>query len=139
MGNVKVQFRSFYPKSDEQLVNAPDRQTSYMEAHYNQSMAPISFDQQLTTQTVDQPTDDKLNMTSVPRDFTSVTYGFVYQNLISKSWGGIMGGKGADDIEGIWKNPQHSPLHGEYGFYKSAQYRTASPLTRKGVRVVHLS
>lgn len=129
VGNVKVQFRSFYPKSDEQLVNAPDRQTSYMEAHYNQSMAPISFDQQLTTQTLDQPTDDKLNMTSVPRDFTSVTYGFVYQNLISKSWGGILGGKGADDIEGIWKNPQHSPLHGEYGFYKSAQYKTASPLT----------
>ena len=129
VGNEKVQFRSFYPKSDEQLVNAPDRQTSYMEAHYNQSMAPISFDQQLTTQTLDQPTDDKLNMTSVPRDFTSVTYGFVYQNLISKSWGGIMGGKGADDIEGIWKNPQHSPLHGEYGFYKSAQYKTASPLT----------
>ena len=129
VGNMKVQFRSFYPKSDEQLVNAPDRQTSYMEAHYNQSMAPISFDQQLTTQTLDQPTDDKLNMTSVPRDFTSVTYGFVYQNLISKSWGGIMGGKGADDIEGIWKNPQHSPLHGEYGFYKSAQYKTASLLT----------
>ena len=129
VGNVKVQFRSFYPKSDEQLVNAPDRQTSYMEAHYNQSMAPISFDQQLTTQTLDQPADDKLNMTSVPRDFTSVTYGFVYQNLISKSWGGIMGGKGADDIEGIWKNPQHSPLHGEYGFYKSAQYKTASLLT----------
>lgn len=129
VGNVKVQFRSFYPKSDEQLVNAPDRQTSYMEANYNQSMAPISFDQQLTTQTLDQPTDDKLNMTSVPRDFSSVTYGFVYQNLISKSWGGILGGKGADDIEGIWKNPQHSPLHGEYGFYKSAQYKTASTLT----------
>lgn len=129
VGNVKVQFRSFYPKSDEQLVNAPDRQTSYMEANYNQSMAPISFDQQLTTQTLDQPTDDKLNMTSVPRDFSSVTYGFVYQNLISKSWGGILGGKGADDIDGFWKNPQHSPLHGEYGFYKSAQYKTASTLT----------
>lgn len=126
VGNVKVQFRSFYPKSDEQLVNAPDRQTSYMEAHYNQSMAPISFDQQLTTQTLDQPTDDKLNMTSVPRDFTSVSYGFVYQNLISKSWGGIMGGNGDGSI---WKNPQHSPQHGEYGFYKSAQYKTASTLS----------
>ena len=126
VGNVKVQFRSFYPKSDEQLVNAPDRQTSYMEAHYNQSMAPISFDQQLTTQTLDQPTDDKLNMTSVPRDFTSVTYGFVYQNLISKSWGGIMGGNGTGSM---WKNPQHSPMHGEYGFYKSAQYKTATNLS----------
>ncbi|MDY4411421.1 MAG: hypothetical protein SPE56_11480 [Prevotella sp.] len=126
VGNVKVQFRSFYPKSDEQLINAPDRQTSYMEAHYNQSMAPISFDQQLTTQTLDQPTDDKLNMTSVPRDFTSVTYGFVYQNLISKSWGGIMGGNGDGSI---WKNPQHSPQHGEYGFYKSAQYKTATEWT----------
>lgn len=129
VGNIHVQFRSFYPKSDTQLADAPDRQTSYMESHYNQSMAPISFDQQLTTQTLDQPTDDKLNMTSVPRDFSSVSYGFVYQNLISKSWGGILGGKGADDIEGIWKNPQHSPLHGEYGFYKSAQYKTASTLT----------
>ena len=126
VGNVKVQFRSFYPKSDEQLVNAPDRQTSYLESHYNQSMAPISFDQQLTTQTLDQPTDDKLNMTSVPRDFTSVAYGFVYQNLIAKSWGGIMGGNGDGSI---WKNPQHSPQHGEYGFYKSAQYKTASTLS----------
>jgi len=127
VGNARVQFRSFYPKSDAQLADAPDRQTSYMESHYNQSMAPISFDQQLTTQTLDQPTDDKLNMTSVPRDFSSVSYGFVYQNLISKSWGGIMGGK--DDIDGIWKNPQHSPMHGEYGFYKSAQYKTATDLS----------
>ena len=123
VGNMQVQFRSFYPKSDAQLVDAPDRQYSYLETHYNQSMAPISFDQQLTTQTLDRPTDDKLNMTSLPRNFSSSSYGFVYQDLITKSYGSVSGS--------MWQNPQHSPLHGEYGLYKSAQYQTGSPLSLK--------
>lgn len=122
IGSMRIDLRSFWPMTDAQITaSSPSRASSYLEKNYSRSMQAITYDEGLdNTQSAPTSTDD--NMAKSPSDFASRAYGFVYRDLISKSWPGL--GTGKQAFLARWKNPQHSPLHGEYGIYKSANYYT---------------
>lgn len=117
IGCVRIDFRSFHPMTDAQIAaNAPYRAKASLEQQYTRSMQPITYDTGFdNTQSAPTSADD--NMVATPSDFSTRSYGFVYRNLINKSYGGMSFGN-------RWKNPEHSPIHGEYGIYKSANFYT---------------
>lgn len=122
IGCVRIDFRSFYPMTDAQIAAAaPFRAKASLEQQYTRSMQPITYDNGFdNTQAAPTNTDD--NMVAKPTDFTTRAYGFVYRDLINKSYGGM-------SFNNRWKNPQHSPIHGEYGIYKSANFYTTNGST----------
>lgn len=122
IGCVRIDFRSFHPMTDAQIAqNAPFRTKASLEQQYTRSMQPITYDNGFdNTQAAPTNTDD--NMVATPSDFTTRAYGFVYRDLIKKSYGGM-------SFNNRWKNPEHSPIHGEYGIYKSANYYTTDGST----------
>lgn len=67
----------------------------------------ISFDDDNPDLTLDAPTTPLNNMSLKPSDFKSRAYGFTYAELASKDYynGGTRYGR--------------SPIHGDYGLYKS--------------------
>lgn len=90
-----------------------DRTISYFEDKYEQQM-DISFDDDNPDLTLDAPTTPLNNMSRKPSDFKSRAYGFTYADLASYDYyyGGTHHGK--------------SPIHGDYGLYKSGNLRGIS-------------
>lgn len=112
IANFNCRFFGFHPMMDSEMGNAEiTRKVSYLEENYNR-VALVSFDDDSPEQTVSAPTNDMDNQSEHPSNWSKRNYGFVYKNLLSKS----AGYTGSPN----WYDPMHSPLHGEYGIYKTA-------------------
>lgn len=109
VANFEVFIHKGYPKTKDELTadGDVDRTISYFDDKYKQQM-DISFDDDNTDLTLDAPTTPLNNMSLKPSDFKSRAYGFTYAKLESN-----------DPYDG--KTPHHSksPIHGDYGLYKS--------------------
>ena len=118
IANFNCRFFGFHPMMDSEMGNEDvQRKISYLEENYNR-VALISFDNDSPEQTVSPPTNDMDNQSEHPSDWSKRNYGFVYKNLLSKS----AGYTGSPN----WFDPMHSPLHGEYGIYKTANVKGVS-------------
>lgn len=118
IANFNCRFFGFHPMMDSEMrIVDVQRKISYLEENYNR-VALISFDNDSPEQTVSPPTNDMDNQSEHPSDWSKRNYGFVYKNLLSKS----VGYTGSPN----WYDPLHSPLHGEYGIYKTANVKGVS-------------
>lgn len=111
VANFDVRFMDFHPMTDKQIADEGynNRTISYLDEHYKKATKPISFDDDDTEQTLAAPTTPDDNQDRLPSRWDRRAYSFVYRDLIDydvTNYGG--------------KNIGHSPLHGDYGLYKSA-------------------
>lgn len=113
MANFSIRYFRFYPKTFEEM-GAEDvtRQISYLDENYN-NIAVVSFDNDSPEQTLSAPTSPDDNQSKNPSSWNRRSYGFVYKDLIDKS-----ANKNGDS--NVYYNTKHSPQHGEYGIYKTA-------------------
>lgn len=110
IANFNCRFFGFHPMMDSEMGNEEiQRKISYLEENYNR-VAMVSFDDDSPELTVSPPTNDMDNQSEHPSNWSKRNYGFVYKSLLSKS-----AQSGA-----AYYDPMHSPLHGEYGIYKTA-------------------
>ena len=116
IANFTCQLFNQYPMTTAELKTAGQntRLNSYLEDHYR-SVNTISFDDDNEEQTLLAPTVPNDNQARLPSKWSKRSYGFVYRDLINSVPAG-----------NIYVNPKHSPLHGEYGLYKSANIRGMS-------------
>lgn len=121
VANFEVFIHKGYPKMKDELTadGDVDRTLSYFEDKYEQQM-DISFDDDNPDLTLDAPTTPLNNMSLKPSDFKSRAYGFTYAELASKDYynGSTHFGK--------------SPIHGDYGLYKSGNLRGISANKQNG-------
>lgn len=119
MANFSIRYFRFYPKTFEEM-GAEDvtRQISYLDENYN-NIAVVSFDNDSPEQTLSAPTSPDDNQSKNPSAWNRRSYGFVYKDLIDKS-----ANKNGDS--NVYYNTKHSPLHGEYGIYKTANINDIS-------------
>lgn len=112
IANFNCRFFGFHPMKDSEMGDAEiTRKVSYLEENYNR-VALVSFDNDSPEQTLSAPSNDMDNQSEHPSDWSKRNYGFVYKNLMSKS---------ATHTGSVtYYDPMHSPLHGEYGIYKTA-------------------
>lgn len=110
IANFTCQLWNQYPMTTDELkaANQNTRLNSYLDDHYR-SVNIVSFDDDDEEQTLLSPTGPDDNQDRLPSKWSKRSYGFVYRDLINSAPAGNM-----------WVNPKHSPLHGEYGLYKSA-------------------
>ena len=110
IANFTCQLWNQYPMTTEELkaANQNTRLNSYLDDHYR-SVNIISFDDDDEEQTLLAPTSPDDNQDRLPSKWSKRSYGFVYRDLINSVPTG-----------NIWVDPKHSPQHGEYGLYKSA-------------------
>ena len=116
IANFTCQLFNQHPMTKDELKakGQNTRLNSYLEDHYR-SVNTISFDDDDDELTLLAPTAPKDNQARLPSKWSKRSYGFVYRDLINSVPAG-----------NIYVNPQHSPLHGEYGLYKSANIRGKS-------------
>lgn len=123
VANFEVFIHKGYPKTKDELTadGDVDRTISYFEDKYEQQM-DISFDDDNPDLTLDAPTTPLNNMSLKPSDFKSRAYGFTYAELSSYDYykGGTHNGK--------------SPIHGDYGLYKSGNLRGISYTDQNGYK-----
>ena len=121
IANFNCRFFGFHPMMDSEMGNDDvQRKISYLEENYNR-VAMITFDNDSPEQTLSAPTNDMDNQSEHPSDWSKRSYGFVYKKLLSKS--------AAYTGSPTYHDPMHSPLHGEYGIYKTANVSGASSNT----------
>lgn len=110
VANFDVRFMGFHPMTHEQITakGYNNRTISYLDEHYQQATKPISFDDDDDEQTVAAPTTPDDNQDRLPSRWDRRAYSFVYRDLIDYDATGYSVGIG------------HSPLHGDYGLYKTA-------------------
>ena len=117
VANFEVFIHKGYPKMKDELTadGDVDRTISYFEEKYEQQM-DISFDDDNPDLTLDAPTTPLNNMSLKPSDFKSRAYGFTYALLAN------------NDYYYDRSTPHHSksPIHGDYGLYKSGNLRGIS-------------
>lgn len=118
MANFSIRYFRFYPKTFEEM-GAEDvtRQISYLDENYN-NIAVVSFDNDSPEQTLSAPTSPDDNQSKNPSAWNRRSYGFVYKDLIDKS--------ANKNDAGVYYNTKHSPQHGEYGIYKTANIKDIS-------------
>ena len=111
VANFDVRFMDFHPMTHDQITAAGynNRTISYLDEHYKMATKPISFDDDDDEQTVAAPTTPDDNQDRLPSRWDRRAYSFVYRDLIDYD-AGISGYPGIG----------HSPLHGDYGLYKTA-------------------
>lgn len=125
MANFSIRYFRYYPKTFEEMGTADvTRQISYLDENYN-NIAIVSFDSDSPEQTVSAPTDPNDNQSKNPSLWYRRSYGFVYRDLIDKS--ANMNGN-----TNKYYNTKHSPLHGEYGIYKTANIKSVSGNSNTG-------
>ena len=109
VANFDVRFMEFHPMTHDQITAAGynNRTISYLDEHYSLATKPISFDDDDDEQTLAKPTSPDDNQDRLPSRWDRRAYSFVYRDLIDYD---------ATGYTGIG----HSPLHGDYGLYKSA-------------------
>lgn len=110
VANFDVRFMEFHPMTHEQITAAGynNRTISYLDEHYKPATKPISFDDDDDEQTLAKPTSPDDNQDRLPSRWDRRAYSFVYRDLIGY------------DATGYIYPIGHSPLHGDYGLYKSA-------------------
>lgn len=110
IANFTCQLFNQHPMTKDELKakGQNTRLNSYLEDHYR-SVNTISFDDDDDELTLLAPTAPKDNQARLPSKWSKRSYGFVYRDLINSVPAG-----------NLYVNPKHSPLHGEYGLYKSA-------------------
>lgn len=110
IANFTCQLFNQYPMTANELKakGQNTRLNSYLEDHYR-SVNTVSFDDDNEEQTLLAPTSPDDNQDRLPSKWSKRSYGFVYPKLMNSAPAGNM-----------YVNPKHSPLHGEYGLYKSA-------------------
>lgn len=125
MANFSIRYFRFYPKTFEEM-GAEDvtRQISYLDENYN-NIAVISFDNDSPEQTLSAPTSPDDNQSKNPSSWNRRSYGFVYKDLIDKS-------ANKNDTGNVYYNTKHSPQHGEYGIYKTANIENISGAGNNG-------
>ena len=113
IANFTCQLWNQYPMTIDELkaANLNTRLNSYLDDHYR-SVNIVSFDDDNDEQTHLAPTGPDDNQNRLPSKWSKRSYGFVYRDLINSAPAG-----------NIYVNPKHSPLHGEYGLYKSANVK----------------
>ena len=111
VANFDVRFMDFHPMTHEQITAAGynNRTISYLDEHYQKATKPISFDDDDVEQTVAAPTTPDDNQDRLPSRWDRRAYSFVYRDLIDYD-AAVTGYPGIG----------HSPLHGDYGLYKTA-------------------
>ena len=111
VANFDVRFMEFHPMTHEQITTAGynNRTISYLDEHYSLATKPISFDDDDDEQTLAKPTSPDDNQDRLPSRWDRRAYSFVYRDLIDYD-AAVTGYTGIG----------HSPLHGDYGLYKSA-------------------
>lgn len=123
VANFEVFIHKGYPKTKDELTadGDVDRTLSYFEDKYEQQTV-ISFDDDNPDLTLDAPTTPLNNMSLKPSDFKSRAYGFTYAELSSYDYykGGTHNGK--------------SPIHGDYGLYKSGNLPGISYTDQNGYK-----
>lgn len=122
IANFTCQLFNQYPMTTDELKAAGQntRLNSYLDDHYR-SVNTISFDDDDLEQTLLAPTGPDDNQNRLPSKWSKRSYGFVYRELMNSAPAG-----------NIYVNPMHSPLHGEYGLYKSANIRGKSGWRNSG-------
>lgn len=110
VANFEVFIHKGYPKTKDELTadGDVDRTLSYFEGKYEQQTV-ISFDDDNPDLTLDAPTTPLNNMSLKPSDFKSRAYGFTYAELESYDY----------YYDGSTPHHSKSPIHGDYGLYKS--------------------
>ena len=112
IANFDVRFMNNHPMTKEEIVKngLNNRLISYLDEHYKMATKPITFDDDDVEQTVSAPTNPNNNQDRLPSKWDRRAYSFVYRDLIDydASWWINLGEIG------------HSPLHGDYCLYKSA-------------------
>lgn len=112
IANFDVRFMNNHPMTKEEIVKEGlnNRLISYLDEHYKMATKPITFDDDDVEQTVAAPTSPDDNQDRLPSKWDRRAYSFVYRDLIDcdASWWNNLGEIG------------HSPLHGDYCLYKSA-------------------
>lgn len=112
IANFDVRFMNNHPMTKEEIVKEGlnNRLISYLEEHYKMATKPITFDDDDVEQTVAAPTSPDDNQDRLPSKWDRRAYSFVYRDLIDYD---------ATNYIGL-KTIGHSPLHGDYCLYKSA-------------------
>lgn len=125
MANFSIRYFRFYPKTFEEM-GAEDvtRQISYLDENYN-NIAVVSFDNDSPEQTLSAATSPDDNQSKNPSSWNKRSYGFVYKDLIDKS-------ANKNDNANVYYNTKHSPQHGEYGIYKTANIKNISGEEKSG-------
>lgn len=112
IANFDLRFMNNHPMTKEEIVKngLNNRLISYLDEHYKMATKPITFDDDDVEQTVSAPTSPDDNQDRLPSKWDRRAYSFVYRDLIDcdASWWNNLGEIG------------HSPLHGDYCLYKSA-------------------
>ena len=125
MANFSIRYFRFYPKTFEEMgADDVTRQISYLDENYN-NIAVVSFDNDSPEQTLSAPTSPDDNQSKNPSSWNKRSYGFVYKDLIDKS-----ANKNGDS--NVYYNTKHSPQHGEYGIYKTANIKSVSGAENTG-------
>ena len=112
IANFDVRFMNNHPMTKEEIVKEGlnNRLISYLDEHYKMATKPITFDDDDVEQTVAAPTSPDDNQDRLPSKWDRRAYSFVYRDLIdydATNYGGL-------------NKIGHSPLHGDYCLYKSA-------------------
>lgn len=112
IANFDVRFMNNHPMTKDEITKAGlnNRLISYLDEHYKMATKPITFDDDDVEQTVAAPTSPDDNQDRLPSKWDRRAYSFVYRDLIDYD---------ATNYYGL-KTIGHSPLHGDYCLYKSA-------------------
>ena len=118
IANFDVRFMNEHPMTKNEIVKEGlnNRLISYLDEHYKMATKPITFDDDDVEQTVAAPTTPDNNQDRLPSKWDRRAYSFVYRDLIDYD---------ATNYLGL-KTIGHSPLHGDYGLYKSANLSSIS-------------
>ena len=113
IANFDVRFMNNHPMTKDEITKAGlnNRLISYLDEHYKMATKPITFDDDDVEQTVAAPTSPDDNQDRLPSKWDRRAYSFVYRDLIDYD---------ATNYNGGLKTIGHSPLHGDYCLYKSA-------------------
>lgn len=118
IANFDVRFMNNHPMTKEEIVKngLNNRLISYLDEHYKMATKPITFDDDDVEQTVAAPTNPDDNQDRLPSKWDRRAYSFVYRDLIDYDAANYNG----------QKTIGHSPLHGDYCLYKSANVNSIS-------------
>lgn len=123
IANIDLRFRNNHPMTKEEIVEEGlnNRLIGYLDEHYKMAIKPITFDDVNVEQTVAAPTSPDDNQNRLPSKWDRCAYSFVYRDLIDYDatyYGGL-------------NKIGHSPLHGDYCLYKSANLSGVSTSSEK--------
>lgn len=123
IANIDLRFWNNHPMTKEEIVKEGlnNRLIGYLDEHYKMAIKPITFDDVNVEQTVAAPTSPDDNQNRLPSKWDRCAYSFVYRDLIDYD---------ATNYSGLNKIG-HSPLHGDYCLYKSANLSGVSTSREK--------